>query len=33
MSATWLDPRRGELTLADWARDWLPTRHDLRVTT
>ena len=33
VSATWLDPRRGEITLADWARDWLPTRHDLRATT
>jgi integrase len=33
VSATWLDPRRGEITLADWAREWLPTRHDLRATT
>ena len=33
VSATWLDPRRGDITLADWARDWLPTRHDLRATT
>ena len=33
VSATWLDPRRGEIRLADWARDWLPTRHDLRPTT
>lgn len=28
VSATWLDSRRGEITLADWARDWLPTQHD-----
>jgi integrase len=33
VSATWLDPHRGEITLVDWARDWLATRHDLRATT
>ena len=32
VSATWLDPRRGEITLVDWACDWLLTRHDLRAT-
>jgi hypothetical protein len=32
-SATWRDPRRGELTLAEWAQAWLPTRFDLRPTT
>lgn len=30
---TWHDPRRGDLRLAEWAADWLPTRHDLRPTT
>lgn len=29
----WLDPRRGDLRLAAWAADWLPSRHDLRPTT
>lgn len=33
VSATWLDPRRGEIAFVEWARDWLPTRHDLRATT
>jgi integrase len=32
-TATWRDPRRGELSLAEWARGWLPTRLDLRPTT
>ena len=32
-TATWLDPRRGELGLAEWAQAWLPTRFDLRPTT
>jgi hypothetical protein len=32
-TATWRDPRRGELTLAEWAEVWLPTRFDLRPTT
>jgi integrase len=32
-TATWRDPRRGELTLAEWAQTWLPTRFDLRPTT
>ena len=30
---TWLDPRRGEIRLAVWAAEWLPTRHGLRMTT
>ena len=29
----WLDPRRGEVSLAVWAADWIKTRHDLRPTT
>lgn len=29
----WHDPRRGDITLADWATVWLPSRHDLRATT
>lgn len=29
----WRDPRRGDLLLREWVRDWLPTRHDLRATT
>ena len=32
-TATWRDPRRGELSLAEWADSWLPTRLDLRPTT
>jgi hypothetical protein len=32
-TATWRDPRRGELNLAEWAHSWLPTRLDLRPTT
>jgi integrase len=32
-TATWRDPRRGELSLAEWAETWLPTRFDLRPTT
>ena len=32
-TATWRDPRRGELSLAEWAHSWLPTRLDLRPTT
>jgi hypothetical protein len=32
-TATWRDPRRGELALAEWAQAWLPTRFDLRPTT
>jgi integrase len=28
-----LDPRRGEIRLADWAAEWVETRHDLRATT
>jgi integrase len=32
-TATWRDPRRGELSLAEWAPRWLPTRLDLRPTT
>ena len=32
-TATWRDPRRGELSLAEWAQAWLPTRFDLRPTT
>jgi integrase len=32
-TATWRDPRRGELSLAEWAEVWLPTRLDLRPTT
>jgi integrase len=30
---SWRDPRRGELRLADWAEEWVETRHDLRITT
>jgi hypothetical protein len=30
---TWRDPRRGELSFAEWAQTWLPTRFDLRPTT
>lgn len=29
----WLDPRRGELRLGEWATGWIETRHDLRATT
>jgi integrase len=32
-AATWRDPRRGELSLAEWGNAWLPTRLDLRPTT
>ena len=32
-TATWRDPRRGELSFAEWAQSWLPTRFDLRPTT
>lgn len=32
-SGTWHDPRRGDVRLSVWAREWLPTRHDLRPTT
>jgi hypothetical protein len=32
-TVTWRDPRRGELSLAEWAVVWLPTRLDLRPTT
>ena len=32
-TATWRDPRRGELSLAEWAQSGLPTRLDLRPTT
>src|SRR5580765_7484882 len=30
---TWLDPARSAVSLADWAADWVQTRHDLRETT
>jgi integrase len=30
---TWRDPRRGEMPLHEWVKQWLPTRHDLRATT
>lgn len=29
----WRDPRRGEIRLDQWAKDWIGTRHDLRATT
>jgi integrase len=32
-TATWRGPRRGGLSLAEWAQAWLPTRFDLRPTT
>lgn len=32
-NGTWLDPRRGQMRLAEWAALWIETRHDLRVTT
>src|SRR3954451_8914746 len=32
-TATWRDPRRGDLLLRTWVQSWLPTRHDLRATT
>ena len=32
-TATWRDPRRGELSLAEWGNAWLPTRLDLRPRT
>jgi integrase len=32
-TATWRDSRRGELSLAEWAHSWLPSRLDLRPTT
>jgi hypothetical protein len=32
-TATWRDPRDGELSLAEWGNAWLPTRLDLRPTT
>ena len=32
-TATWRDPRRGELSLAEWVQSWQPTRFDLRPTT
>jgi hypothetical protein len=32
-TATWRDLRHGELSLAEWAQAWLPTRFDLRPTT
>lgn len=30
---TWRDPSRGEVRLEAWAREWVKTRHDLRLTT
>lgn len=30
---SWRDPRRGEIRLNQWAKDWIETRHDLRATT
>ncbi|BAK34870.1 putative integrase [Microlunatus phosphovorus NM-1] len=30
---TWRDPKRGEIRLDQWAKDWIETRHDLRATT
>lgn len=32
-TATWHDPRRGDVQLEGWVDGWLPTRHDLRATT
>ena len=32
-TATWRDPRRGELSLAEWGHSWLPTRLDFQPTT
>lgn len=32
-TATWHDPRRGDVSLEVWVKGWLPTRHDLRATT
>ena len=32
-TATWHDPRRGDVSLRAWVAGWLPTRHDLRATT
>ena len=32
-TGVWRDPRRGEVRLAIWAAEWLPTRHDLRLST
>ncbi len=29
----WVDPRRGNVTLADWSQQWLSQRPDLRVRT
>jgi len=30
---TWRDPGRGDMRVYEWAKLWLPTRHDLRATT
>jgi integrase len=32
-SGLWRDPHRGEIRLAEWAAQWIETRHDLRTTT
>jgi hypothetical protein len=32
-NSLWRDPRRGEIQLAEWAAQWIETRHDLRQTT
>ncbi|WP_375426507.1 tyrosine-type recombinase/integrase [uncultured Friedmanniella sp.] len=32
-NGSWLDPRRGEMKLEEWAVAWVETRHDLRATT
>lgn len=32
-NGSWLDPRRGQMRLGEWAALWIETRHDLRVTT
>lgn len=32
-AGTWHDPRRGDVRLRAWVKEWLPTRHDLRPTT
>lgn len=32
-NGTWLDPRRGQMRLSEWAALWIETRHDLRITT
>ena len=32
-NSSWSDPRRGQIRFSVWAREWVNSRHDLRLTT